>query len=244
MPRATPAMSFALFAALAGFALTAFAPGVLNDADTYWHIRTGEWMIAHRTILHTDPFSYTSAGAPWHTAEWLSEVTMAWAWHAGWAGLHLLFATAAALTAGIVGYFVRRRAALFPSLLTVTLCLCCVTGGLLARPHLLALAPLAIWTAGLVAACEEDRAPHWWLVLVMPLWVNLHGSFAFRLALAGVLAVEAVMEAKDRETAALHGGFFLATATTSALLSPFGIEGLVFPFRLTAMHGIAYIGEW
>ena len=48
MPRTvSPALTFALVAALAGFALAAFSPGLLNDGDTYWHIRAGEWMIAH-----------------------------------------------------------------------------------------------------------------------------------------------------------------------------------------------------
>ena len=48
---------FALFAGLAAFALAAFSPGVLNDSDPYWHIRAGEWMLAHHQVLRTDIFS-------------------------------------------------------------------------------------------------------------------------------------------------------------------------------------------
>jgi hypothetical protein len=33
-------------------------------------------------------------------------------------------------------------------------------------------------------------------------------------------------------------------AVISALLTPSGIEGLLFPFRLTAMRGLGHIGEW
>jgi hypothetical protein len=44
MPRA---LTFALPVALAPFALAAFSPALLNDGDTYWHIRAGEWMISH-----------------------------------------------------------------------------------------------------------------------------------------------------------------------------------------------------
>src|SRR5207253_8148649 len=105
MPRATasPALIFALFAGLAGFALAAFAPGLLNDGDTYWHIRAGEWMLAHRAVLRSDIFSYTVAGAPWHTQEWLAEIAMALAWTMrGWPAIHLLFAACAGLTAGVV----------------------------------------------------------------------------------------------------------------------------------------------
>ncbi|MSR51564.1 MAG: hypothetical protein EXS07_16130, partial [Gemmataceae bacterium] len=31
--------------------------GFLSDPGTFWHIRTGEWMIDHLQILRTDPFS-------------------------------------------------------------------------------------------------------------------------------------------------------------------------------------------
>src|SRR5947208_16782655 len=102
MPRPTlsPALVFALFAGLAGFGLAGFAPGLLNDGDTYWHIRAGEWMLAHGAVLRADVFSYTAAGAPWHTQEWLAEVMMALAWQGlGWAGIHLLFAICAGVAA-------------------------------------------------------------------------------------------------------------------------------------------------
>ncbi|HEY8254607.1 MAG TPA: hypothetical protein VIG39_08195, partial [Rhizomicrobium sp.] len=240
-----PALPFALLAGLAAFALAAFAPGLLNDSDTYWHISAGQWMLAHRQLLRADVFSYTAAGAPWHTQEWLAEILMALAWKAdGWKAIHLLFAVSAALTAGIVGWFVRRRVDFLPALLTVVLGLCCVTGSLLARPHMLALPLLALWTAGLAAAREEDGPPPLALVAVMPLWANLHASFAFGLALAAALAGEAVMEAADRPRAALLWGLFLLAAVAACLLTPFGVQTLLFPLHLTAMTGISHIGEW
>jgi hypothetical protein len=237
----TPALNFALAAALAGFALAALSPGLLNDGDTYWHIRAGEWMIAHGAVLRADVFSYTAAGAPWHTQEWLAEIVMALAARAGWAGIHLLFAAAAAVTAGVTAYFVRKRVDFVPALLAVVLGLACVTGSLLARPHMLSLPLLAVWTVGLAGAREKNKAPSCWLIAVMPLWANLHGSFVFGLALAGALAVEAVVE--DRK-AALGWGIFLLGAILSCLATPFGIAGLLFPFKLSAMHGLGHIGEW
>jgi hypothetical protein len=241
----SPAMIFALFVGLAAFAVAAFAPGLLNDSDTYWHIRAGEWMLAHHQLLRADVFSYTASGTPWHTQEWLAEIVMALAWSiSGWSAIHLLFAACAALTAGIVGYFVRARVDFVPALLTVVLGLSCVAGSLLARPHIVALPLLALWTAGLAAAREQERAPHWALLAVMPLWANLHGSFAFGLALAGALGIEAVIASADRKLAILRWGLFLVAAAAVSTLTPFGIQTLLFPLRLTAMRGIAHIGEW
>jgi hypothetical protein len=96
----------------------------------------------------------------------------------------------------------------------------------------------------LVAARERDKPPPFWLILVMPLWANLHGSFAFGLALAGALAVEAVVEAADRAKAARAWGLFLLGAAVSAMATPFGFRTLLFPFQLSAMQGLAFIGEW
>src|SRR5262249_37664875 len=162
---------------------------------------------------------------PWHTQEWLAEILMALAWIAGgWRGIHLLFAVFAGLTAGLVGFFVRKRLELIPALLIVTLGLSCISGRLLAGPHLLDFPLLAIWTCALVAAREQNKAPSFWLILAMPLWANLHGSFAFGLALAGALAVEAVAEAQERRRVALAWGRFLAAAAISAMATPFGIQ--------------------
>ena len=239
----SPALIFALFAGLAAFALTAFSPGVLNDSDTYWHIRAGEWMLAHGQVLRADPFSTTAANAPWHTQEWLAEVIMALAWRGGWPGIYLLFASAAALTAGIVARFVRQRVEFVPALLTVVLGLCCVTGSLLARPHLLTLPLLALWTAGLVRAREKEQVPSLFLIFLMPLWANLHGSFAFGLALAGAFAIEALLEAPRAKTAILWV-LFLIAAAASTLLTPFGLDALLFPLKMMGMQGLAHIGEW
>jgi hypothetical protein len=78
----------------------------------------------------------------------------------------------------------------------------------------------------------------------MPLWANLHASFAFGLALAAALAGEAVIEAADRPRAALTWGLFLIAAIAASMLTPFGVQTLLFPLHLTGMAGIGRIGEW
>ena len=69
--------------ALAVFALCAFSPSVLNDGDTFSHIATGQWILEHRAVPHSDPFTFSFAGAPWTAHEWLSEVFLALAYRAG-----------------------------------------------------------------------------------------------------------------------------------------------------------------
>ncbi|HEY0282273.1 MAG TPA: hypothetical protein VGC27_06595 [Rhizomicrobium sp.] len=233
-----------LGAALAAFAVVLFTPAVFNDGDTYWHIAAGRWMLDNQAVLRIDPFSFTFAGHPWQTHEWLAEIVMALAYvGAGWSGVALLFGAAAALTAGLLAHHLSRRLGGLALIVTLLLSLACVAGSLLARPHLLALPLLVLWTAGLLGAREEERAPSWKLLPLMALWANLHSSFLIGLVLILPLALEAVQE-KAHKHAARSWGVFAALALLAALATPHGIFGLLFPFKLMAMPSLQLIGEW
>src|SRR5208337_4984279 len=65
------------------FALSTFSPKVLGDGDTWSHLATGEWIIAHRTVPRADPFSHSMPGAPWTAHEWLSEILLTLAFRVG-----------------------------------------------------------------------------------------------------------------------------------------------------------------
>jgi hypothetical protein len=214
-----------LGAALAAFAVVLFAPAVLNDADTYWHIAAGRWMLDNQAVLRIDPFSYTFAGHPWQTHEWLAEIAMALAYvGAGWSGVVLLFGAAAALTAGLLARHLSRWLGGLALAATLVLSLACAAGSLLARPHLLALPLLEMWTAGLVIAREEGRAPSWKLLPLMVLWANLHSSFLIGLLLILPFALEAVEEESQTRAAALrHWGIFGGLSLLAAMISPHGI---------------------
>src|SRR5271155_5214508 len=121
--------------AIALFALAAFSPAVLGDGDTFSHLATGEWIIAHRGAPRADPFSHSMPGAPWIAHEWLSEVLLALAFRlGGWGGVVLITGAAAASAALIVGLAAARDLRGAPLVATVGLGLGLMTASLLARP--------------------------------------------------------------------------------------------------------------
>jgi hypothetical protein len=237
-----PSALIAAVALLLAFAVAAFAPQIFNDGDTWWHLAAGRWILTHRAVPTHDVFSFTFAGTPWNAQEWLAEVLMAGAFALmGWSGLHLLFGLTFGVTAALLASALRQRMDTLPALLTALVGLACISGSLLARPHVLALPLLALWTTGLVAARERCTAPPLWLVLVMLAWANLHGSFAFGLALAAALGMEAVLE---NRAAAKPWLIFLCASVIVVLINPQGLNGLLFPIRLLLLPGVEYIGEW
>jgi hypothetical protein len=234
-----------LFVAVAAYAIVAFTPQIFNDSDTYWHIAAGERMLSEHAVLLRDPFSYTFAGQAWSAHEWLSEIVMALAYRAsGWSAVALLFAAAFASAAGLLARYLSRWFALPVALLVSILALACMSGSLLARPHLLALPLLVVWAVGLLNARSEHRAPSLLLLPVMTLWANLHGGFAFGFLLLFYCGLEAWFEEADKLKTLKTWGLFAIGAVIAALLTPHFTDGLLFPVRLLSMRQLAGIGEW
>ena len=229
------------------FTLAAFSPQVLGDGDTWSHVATGEWIIAHGAAPRADPFSHSMPGAPWTAHEWLSEVLLALALRVGgWSGVVLLTSAAAAAAALIVGLTAARQLRGAPLVLTVAIGLSLVTANLLARPHVLALPLAAAWGAGLLAARDRGRAPPIGLAALMIAWVNMHGGFIFGLLLIGPFALEAVTEAPvgARLLAARAWATFALAALAVALINPYGIDVFLLPFRLMSVENLSRISEW
>jgi hypothetical protein len=89
-------------------ALTLFAIGLLSvntiaDFDTGYHIKNGEYILAHKTVPTHDLFSYTAKGNEWVNHYWLSDVIFAAVNTMGGSyGLMLFVALLSAVTYGIV----------------------------------------------------------------------------------------------------------------------------------------------
>ncbi|HZZ90541.1 MAG TPA: hypothetical protein VFE13_19595 [Caulobacteraceae bacterium] len=230
--------------ALAG--ALAFAPPVLNDGDTFWHVAAGRWIIQHLAVPATDPFSFTFAGHPWVAHEWLSEVLMAAAWFAdGWGGVMLLVGLAMGLTALCMAAWLLRWMGVAPALMMLVLGLACVAPGMLARPHLIVLPLLAFWTVALMEARRAGRAPSLWLALLMVLWANLHSSFVVGYGLAAAFGAEALLDFRTWRRPTLVGwAVFLGLGLVATLATPHGIEGLAFPLKVLNMKTLPFITEW
>ena len=240
-----PALSAISIVALAVATYLAFAPGLFNDGDTGWHLAAGQWIVAHRAVPDTDPFSFTMRGHPWTAHEWLAEVVMALVLKiGGWRGLALLFAVAFGATLWLVGRSLDRSLPPRYAIVSLAGVAAILAPGALARPHLLAWPLLALWLSVLVRARLEHRAPHVASALLITIWANLHASYIIGLAIAAAFALEALVEETDRRNVIVGWGSFGLASLAAVFITPHGIQGFLYPFQVSSMKALPLIGEW
>ena len=152
---------------------------LLGDADSGWHVRTGEWILANGRVPHADLFSFSRPGAPWFAWEWLWDVAFA-ILHQRWGMAAVVAASilVVCLTSALLFRLIRRACGNGLVAIAVTLL---ATGGCaihwLARPHLFTLLFLTVTLHITVRAAEGRTRLLIWLVPLTLLWTNLHGGF-------------------------------------------------------------------
>ncbi len=203
-PHRAPASAAPVAAVAAAlFALIAARP--LTDNSLLTHLATGR-IIVESGVPTTNPFLYTSTDFP--VPSWWWSILLAVADGLGGAGaIRLMAAVFAAVlgallvrlaqsadrTRGPGGQFRARcdvePLGLLAVVVPVALAAVCVLPFLNGRPHLGGFVLLA---AALVVRAER-RSP-WWLVAVFAVWVNVHGTWAYGLAVLGAFAVAAAID--------------------------------------------------
>lgn len=202
----------------------------LYDPDMFWHIRTGEWILDNTKFPTVDFFSYTAAGNPWISTEWLSQIFFAVAYrYGGWDAVVILAAVACATVVGILCFYLVRHVRFSIAVGWTALTSAAISQHFLARPHIFSFVLLAIWIINLIDAYDNnDFNLRSWFTLtpLMVLWANLHGSFTFGLLLlfgfCGICIVQNIRQHDHKKCWSLLIGVFVVSL--SALMTPYGIS--------------------
>ena len=252
IPARSPwALSLPLMLGMTMFVCLANVNGLplLGDPDSHWHIAVGNWILQHRVVPDVDFYSFTFAGQPWIAKEWLSQTLLAGAYDlGGWGGVVSLGAAALAITFALLLRLLLRDLKPLPALLFTVAAITMTAPHFLARPHILAFPFMLWWVAGLVRAVEERRAPHPILLVAMLFWANMHGGFTLGLLLAGALALDALVGARDmaeRRTLFFAWAKFGIATLVVACVTPYGPESIVVTARIFSLgDALGAISEW
>lgn len=221
---------------------------LLRDADSYWQIKVGQWIIDHGAMPHTDIYSFTRFGEPWISSSWLSQVLYAVAYRgADWAGPVILASIAIGATVAIFIYLLSAYADPARAILLATLALLQSAHHLFARPHVLALPVMLAFVGGLMAAADRRSHPSWLLLPLMVLWANLHGGFVLGLALIGPIGLEAIwcVERKYRFALAARWALFGLAAVAATCCTPYGWNTPLAATKILSLGKLlSLISEW
>ncbi len=217
-----------------------------DDPDAPWHIAAGDWILAHHSIPHTDPFSYTAGNTPWYNISWLWDIALSAATSSagGLLGAQLLGVMTAALAVALLCYSLQKRGikedpikvALFLSGLVFA-------SYSLVRPQQVSYVCIILFHILLHDSREQRRISTLVILpLLMVLWVNMHGFFLVGFTLFGAYGLEALW----RNDKAWFRYLFIGGAAcfVAMFLNPYGVGIITATLRTLDSVITSYINEW
>jgi hypothetical protein len=241
-----------LFGFIVFIVLLALVP--LVDPDYFWHLKTGEYIVAHAALPAGDIFSFTRAGQPWILHEWLFEALLYCVFATfGASGVKTLVAALSVATLALAFTAARRAsgsaaAAWMPMVAGVL----AMAGGMSPRPQLLTYLCFA-FTLSVLLGFKYAAATRSLFVLpaVMVVWVNAHAAYATGIALLllftacewlGWLARPVRDPGQKRRLLRLTQASCLTVL--ASLANPGLFERWLYPFQVLGMTANQVIQEW
>ncbi|MGW1419722.1 hypothetical protein ACWAT4_06325 [Bradyrhizobium manausense] len=221
---------------------------LLQDSDSFWQIKIGQWILDHHALPYTDFYSFTRPGEPWISTSWLSQILFAVSYGQwDWAGPVVLTALAIAASAAILVYLLEAHLEIPRAVLFAMLAVVLSLHHILARPHILALPVMITWVGILMNAADRKVTPSWIWLPLMSLWANLHGGFVLGLALIGPMALEAIWTLESGKQVRLLARWFAfgVAAMLAACVTPYGWRTLLGATNILNLGELlSVISEW
>jgi hypothetical protein len=225
----------------AAFVLWGLLIGIqpLDDNSFLTHLATGRLIVDGGGIPRVDPYSFTATGEPWVVQSWLASLLYGMADALG--GLDAVRVLEALLAAGLAAFVwhLARPARLLPRIALAGLVVSIGVGVWTERPLLIGLVVLAA-----VLALAQGRGDPRWVVPLMWIWVNSHGSFPLGFVAVGLLLVGSRLDG-DRRPRELRLLGWMVAGTLLGAVNPLGPRLLLFPLELLRRsEQFRLIEEW
>jgi len=203
---------------------------MVNDPDIWWHLRTGEWMLAHHSVPRVDPYSGALAGSRWLAYSWMFELAAVKLFQ--WLGLVGIVAYTSGMILAItvaIFHLLRRLQIDFTLVVLLTFCACYSMGRLYSpRPWLFTVLFFVLEMDILMQARKTGRARELlWLPAIFALWANVHiqfidGLLVLGLAWAETMAARWGVPSASTRVRPKWMGLALAGSLLATLANPFG----------------------
>jgi hypothetical protein len=232
-----------------------FCSGRITDPDIWWHLRNARFFFQYHSLPRFDTYSIGAAGSPWMNHEWLSEIPYYLAFQVmGLRGIFLTYFLVLLLTYTAVYYLACRAGADCKDAVILT-CVAIVLGLVSIGPRTLLFGWLCMMALLVLLDYFRRTAKGLWLLPpLFALWINLHGSWVFGVAVLAIMIVSGLVEGEwglvvaRRWSPSQLKKLFLTLVTSLAALfvNPFGYRLVFYPFDLLFRQpaNMKNITEW
>lgn len=201
------------------------------DADLWWHLRTGDWIVSHHAVPWRDVFGRYTLGHTWIDYTWLFDVLIASLYKLkGLSGILAYTGTLILANVACVFGLLSKRMSQGYALSISALFLIVILPLATPRPWLFSMFLLTLQLRLLLCASEQNR-PYLllWVIPLFAVWANLHVQFVYGLALLLLFAAVASLPRQyigiDRHLLRLRVPWWwasLALAIGATLVNPYG----------------------
>jgi len=251
-PARAPGWIHILLLAMGGLVLLGWFSSASSDSDTWWTLKTGQYIAQHHALAVPDPFAFTTymgAAQPHEAAmrdynlkfEWLAELILYLVYAAaGFPGIVLLRAvclSAFAVSSGAVVYRRRRslHRALAAAFLTAFLAGVFTSDRAYQFTNLFLAATLVIL---------EFRRGLWLLPPIFLIWANCHGGYILGFAVLGAHVAESVFLRWRGAPADRRLWWIAAACFVISGVNPNGFGGLTMLSNYQGSGMIRTLFEW
>jgi len=216
------------------------------DSDVPWHLATGHLILSGGTLPAIDPWSFTASGQPWYIISWLWDVSLGVIDRLCGVKILFIFTVAfAALIIASLAHNINDRKEAGSDALIFTLVLACLTlvDNVTARPQLAGYLCIVLFHRHLHKNSNDFRVSGLlWLIPIMVLWVNTHGSFIVGFTLLGAYLLQALHRHQRAQCKRL--ALISILCALSSLINPYGMN-IYIAVMHTLHSGITnYVMEW
>lgn len=213
----------------------------LQDPDIWLHLKTGEYIVQHRTVPQVDIFSSTVSNKEWIDHSWLVQVIFYLVFHFGGPD-NLIFLSAIVVTFAFLFLFLsvygeRKYLTLSVGILFITILASRIRFNI--RPENFSILFFSLYIFILTKQVRKSWV--FLLPLIQLIWVNSHGFFILGPLMVGIFILAeklkrtnllpwewAKTDLLDRDSYRNLGRVFLLVSLVS-FINPYGYKGALYP---------------
>ncbi len=168
--------------------------GLSMGFDTWWHMKTGELIWESKSIINTDPFSFTRAGETWYgpATNWLSDLTLYGMFN--WLEFQgLMIWVAILMTFTFLFIFLAMEGNSYWNGFVLILGVIVMSAYRLPRPVLVSNLMVAIYIWQFELFRKRKKKSLFILPFLMIIWANAHGGILLAVLIWGVYFLNEIL---------------------------------------------------